>query len=82
MTHTTKCDSDSDDIPYTPLIFVLSFMLLILIFYILYLNLFILKKQNKKKTISSDAITQCNLIKMQQITINPDKSIHMIEHAL
>lgn len=82
MTHATKCNEDSDDIPHTPLILFLSFLLVLSVLYILYLNIHIFNTKKKKFSKSSDAITQCNLIKMQQITIHPDKSIHMIEQAL
>ena len=73
-----KCEEDSDDIPHIPLILFLSIISLLACICILYL----LKKKLSNKPNTSNAITQCNLIKMQQITIHPDESIHMIQQAL
>jgi len=74
----TTCNHDSDNVETIPLIIFLSFIILISVLYILFVNIHMLKKKSKL----SNATIQCNLIKMQQIIIHPDESFQMIEQTL
>ena len=77
MSHIPECEDDSDHIPPNlPLMLFLSFLLILALLYVIYLNIIIFKLKKRKK--SNEVYTQCNLIKLQQITIHPDESINMM----
>ncbi len=81
MHHKTEFqdDSDSDRIHIFPLILFLSCLLILAMLYVIYLNIVIFKMKQRKKKDCNHVFTQCNLIKLQQITIHPDDSINAIQ---
>ena len=79
MSHIPKCEDDSDRTPPNlPLMLFLSFLLILALLYVIYLNIIIFKLKKRKNNNYNDVYTQCNLIKLQQITIHPDDSINMM----